>query len=121
MQTLRSEFRVWAEAPPVETAGRVILDVFVSNPGAALAVFAARLAGITFRGASGIVLLQVDAPAALAAGRIELGPGQTRGFLQDVGFAFGESERLEDAAGCELVYWQAGALVRSNVVSLRVE
>lgn len=121
MQTLRSEFDVWAEAPPAQIAGRVWLDVYVSNAGAALAIFSARLVGVTFRGASGIVLLQVDAPPVVAAGRIELGPGQTRVFLQDVGFAFGELARLEDAAGCELAYWPAGALVRSNVVSLRVE
>jgi hypothetical protein len=118
MQTLRSKFPLWAEAPPVQPAGPVLLEVYVSNPGAALAVFAARLAGVTFRGASGIVLLQVDATPECAAVRIELGPGQTRAFLQDVSFAFHELRRLEDAAGCDLAYWQAGALLRTNVVAL---
>ncbi len=115
------EFVLWAEAPPAQPAGRFLLDVYVSNMGPTQAVFQARLAGFTFRGASEIVLMQIDAPPGGAAVRIELGPGQTRGFLQDVGFAFGNLERVEDATGVELAYWQSGRLYRSNPVALRVE
>lgn len=109
--------RLWAEGAGA-TDGRIEVEIYVQNCGDSVTVFDARLAGLTFRGASGIAYFQVANDAPESIGRFELAPRQERCFRQDVSWFFQNTAPIEDAVSCELAYWNDGSMIRTNPLAI---
>lgn len=114
------DLRLWAEAADT-TEDRIEVEVYVRNFSDRIQVFDARLAGLTFCGASGIPYFQIVNNPPESVGRFELAPRQERCFRQDVSRFFANADSLEDAVSCELAYWNDGSMIRTNPLTIEVQ